>query len=185
MLSRPRVYLLIILAALVLAYGTQYFAVEQTRSRYSQIPNPADFTLQLWGTTDHEYVDGLVPELPIFDPETGFWLLEGNRIDDFAYLVQGLEIGPHGSSPFVVVRLPTDATADTYRRAIASLVEQGICQIGVFSPFPAEEYLPPNLADADWLREGFYAPIYRVLSVKPDYLATRPCIDRFPAYPSQ
>jgi hypothetical protein len=101
-------------------------------------------------------------------------------VPDLAEHIRGLDVGPHGSSPFVIVRLPDDATVNDYRKALASAARQGICRIGVFSPAPAKEYLPPTGFGATLPQA--YVPIYRIVSVKPDYLISTPCVDRFPAW---
>lgn len=180
-ISRVRGLLLVILAAVVIVHGTRIVATKLWLSQQTNVSNPTDFTLQVWGTEDLVFSGGEVPELPMFQPETGQWTLGGQRLEDFTELVRGLEVGPHGSNPFVVVNLPRSATADHYRQAIVSLTDQGICQVGVYSPNPAADYIPPNEANPDWPPKG-YVSVYRILSVKPDFLPSKECRDRFPPW---
>ncbi len=181
-ISRARGLLLVILAAVVIVHGTQFLATKLWFSQRTHVPNVTDFTVQVWGTEDLVFSGDEIPELPMFKPETGQWTLAGQRVEDFAELVRGLEVGPHGSNPHVVVHLPPSATADHYRQAIASLTEQGICQVGVYSPIPAAEYIPPNKANPDWPPKG-YVSVYRILNVRPNSLRSEECEDRFPPWP--
>lgn len=181
--SRTRGLLLVILAAILLLHGARHLVSESWPVKQMSASEPTDFTLQVWGTDDFLFVDDETPELPMFGPETGQWTLNGQPLADFVEVMRGLEVGPHGSNPFVVVNLPPNATVDHYRRAIASLVEQGICQVGVYEPGPAAEYIPANAANPDWPPQG-YVSVYRVLSVEPDDLPAKGCEDRFPPWVS-
>lgn len=180
-ISRARGLLLVILAAVLILDGIWILGTKLWLPQQTTVSNPTDFTMQVWGTDDLVFHGDEVPELPMFQPATRQWMLGGQRVEDFAELVRGLEVGPHGSNPFVIVNLPTTATVDHYRQAIVSLSEQGICQVGVYSPKPAAEYFPPNEANPDWPPEG-YVSVYRIVSVKPDSLTLKKCEDRFPPW---
>jgi len=170
------------LAAVLIIYAARFAAMQFWETENPSTPDLTDFTLEVYGEPGGtEFEDNANPTLPVFDPETGQWTLKGDRLDDFTSLVQGIEVGPHGSSPFVIIDLPDSATVDVYRKAIASLSGQGICRVGVYSPAPAENLLPPY-GNADWTPEGFVA-VFRVLSVKQKSGVSQPCKDRFPAWP--
>ena len=169
------------LVAIVIIYAARVAAMQFWQTENLDASDPKDFTLEVYGEPGGiEFEEGANPPLPLYEPETGQWSLGGNRIDDFAPLVQGLKVGPHGSSPFVIVDLPESATVDVYRKAIASLASHGICRVGIFSPTPAENLLP-TYENHDWPPKGFVA-VFRVLSVKFDTGTSHECTDRFPAW---
>ena len=180
-LGRTRLFLLVILVAVLTVYAASIAAMQSWVTEKLDAPDPKDFTLEVYGEPGGiVFKEDPNPPLPLFEPETGQWNLEGDRLVDFAPLVQGFEVGPHGSSPFVIVNLPESATADVYRKAIASLARHGICRVGIHSPAPAENLLP-NFGNPEWPPNGFVA-VFRVLSVKFDTGTNHECIDRFPAW---
>ena len=180
-ISRTRVLLLVILVAILIIYGARIAATQLWITGNLDTIERKYFTLEVYGEPGGiVFEEGSNPSLPLFEPETGQWILGEDRIDDFAPLIQGLEVGPHGSSPFVIVDLPESATVGVYRKAIASLARHGICRVGIFSPAPAENLLP-TYGNPDWPPKGYVA-VFRVLSVKFDTGTSHECIDRFPAW---
>lgn len=180
-ISRTRVLLLVILVAILIIYVARMAAMQLWVTGNLDASDPKDFTIEVYGEPGGiVFEESSKPSLPLFEPETGQWNLGGDRIDDFDPLVQDLEVGPHGSSPFVIVALPERATVGVYRKAIASLANHGICRVGIISPAPAENLLP-TYGNPDWPPKGFVA-VFRVLSVKFDTGTSHECIDRFPAW---
>ena len=180
-LGRTRLFLLVILVAILAVYAARVVAMRLWVTENLDAPDPTDFTLEVYGEPGGiVFEEGSNPPLPLFDPETGQWNLGGDRLDDFAPLVRGIEVGPHGSSPFVIVELPENATVGVYRKAIASLARHGICRVGINSTVPAKNPLP-TYGNPDWPPKGFVA-VFRVLSVKFDTGTNHECIDRFPAW---
>jgi hypothetical protein len=181
-LGRTRLFLLVILAALLIMYAARFVAMQLWAAENPDAPDLMDFSLEVFGEPGGiEFATDSSPTLPVFEPETGQWNLGGDRLDDFASLVQGIEVGPHGSSPFVIVDLPKSATVDMYRKAIASLAGHGVCRVGIYSPAPADNLLPAY-ENPDWPPTRFVA-VFRVLSVKQHSGVSEACKDRFPAWP--
>lgn len=180
-LGRTRLFLLVVLAAILIIYAARFVAMQLWATENPDAPDLKDFTLEVYEEPGGiEFEENSNPAFPLFEPETGQWNLGGNHLDDFTPLIQGIEVGPHGSSPFVIVDLPENATVDVYRKAIASLARHGICRVGIYSPAPAEN-LQPTYGNPDWSPKGFVA-VFRVLNVKFDTSTNHECIDRFPAW---
>ncbi len=182
-LSRTRLFLLVILAAILVIYAARFASMQFWATENPDAPDLMDFTLEVYGEPGGvEFEENSNPILPMFEPETGEWRLDGERLYDFASLVQGLEVGPHGSSPFVVANLPESATVDVYRKAIASLAAQGICRVGIYSPAPSPSQPSRNTTTHYLSRKGDTS-VYHVLNVKQNSGASEPCRNRFPAWP--
>ncbi len=181
-LGRTRLFLLVIFAAILIIYAARLVAMQLWATDNPDGPDLIDFTLEVYGEPGGiRFEENSNPTLPVFEPETGQWDLGGELLGDFASQIQGFEVGPHGSSPFVIVDLPENATVDVYRKAIASLARQGICRVGIYSPAPAENLLPPY-GNPNWPPTRFVA-VFRVSSVKQHSGVLEPCKDRFPAWP--
>lgn len=170
--------LLAILAALLFAHILEFILAGPLLARAPTVSLTPEFTLRLWGTEDMVYQDNAQVTLPMFEPKSSEWTIGGDRIPDLAKHVSKLEVGPHGSHPSLFVKLPADANVEIYRRAVASLAEQGMCQVGIYAPAAAKEYLLP-----DEIRPSeHYVSVYRVVSVKRDNGTLLICRDRFPPW---
>ena len=144
-------------------------------------PDEFIFLLELDGEPGGvEYLEGGRPELPTFDPRGGNWTVAGHELTEFASHVEGVEVGPHGSNPFVIVTLPDKASIADYQAALASLAWHGICRVGVYSPESNREFV--SLRADDEPAERTLVPVYRLLTVKSDKGQSNDCIDRFPAW---
>lgn len=182
--SRTRILLFIILVTILLAYMVSFAISGINLKLDSAGPGPSLFTLDVSGKGGVEYEDyaNAAPSLPSFDPAEGQWSFEGERLLDLGSHMQGLESHPpYHSNPFIEIELPSDATVDTYHKAVADLLGQGICRVGVFSPRPAEEYLPPHPIPGRTTES--YVQVYGLLAVKSDNGSMRQCRDRFPPWP--
>lgn len=178
---RTRTLLLIALAVIVAAQGLSLLLNLQRIDSEPGNPNELDFLLEVYGEPGGmEYQKGVRPELPLFDPRLGSWTLDDQPFSEFASRVEGLGVGPHGSSPFVVIALPENATVGDYQKALASLTWHGICRVGVYAPLSNREFvtLQSDREPSDYI----FVPVYRVLNVKFDTRATQDCIERFPAW---
>jgi hypothetical protein len=179
---KTRTLLITILAVVLSAQGLSLFFDHNSPDGDSGDRSGPDFLLEVNGEPGGvEFLEGSRPKLPLFNPMLGRWTVGDQQVLEFASLVQGLEVGPHGSSPFVIVTLPTDATVGDYRRAIASLSRHGVCRVGIYA-LPTNEDFVSLRADVEPSRNVF-VPVYRVLEMKLDSGASRPCTDRFPAWP--
>ena len=179
---RTRTLLLIAVAVALLAQSLLlFFSLHRNNDDAPGGPSDLDFLLEVYGEPGGvEYQEGVRPELPLFNRGNGDWTLQDQPLSEFANIVEGLEIGPHGSSPFVVVALPDNASVGDYHRALVSLRRHGICRVGVYSPASNREFVSLR-ADPE-PSEYVFVPVYRVLSVKLDNGAVQRCIDRFPAW---
>lgn len=178
--NRTRAFLLIILAVVVIVDGLRLYLRETAVGETSE-QQGMDFLLKVYGEPGGiEFSRGRAPNLPMFDPQSKSWAFDGQVISEFARFVQGLEIGPHGSSPFVIVAIPDNGTVADYRSALASLASHGICRVGVYSPPSNNEFVSLR-ADGTQPQEIF-VPVYHVLSVGRDNGLARDCADRFPPF---
>ncbi|WP_374529026.1 hypothetical protein [Novosphingobium sp.] len=71
-------------------------------------------------------------ELPQYDPVTGKWILDGKPIGALESLVRHSDGRPDGIGKFIVVRVAEPASVDDVRKALNSLIDQGICQAGIW-----------------------------------------------------
>src|SRR5688572_12092647 len=127
--NRTRAFLLIILAVIVLVQGLAFYSRDVPTGPATELTD-MDVLLEVYGEPGGvEFSESPSPELPLFDPSSESWTLNGQPLHDFANLIQGLELGPHGSSPFVIVAIPENATIADYRSAAASLSSRGICRV--------------------------------------------------------
>jgi len=172
---RYRKFLLAILAVLLLARTAEWFLPDAPEPDESETISGEEFVLEphFEGMTLFSEQD----ELLTFDPSDNIWTFGGETVDDLSRHVIGFEIGPHGSSPFVVIRLPEGATADTYRGAISSLADQGICRVGVASPSPASE-----LESEQYRWNALDVQVYNVVRYRPGFSPSQECLNRFPAW---
>lgn len=178
--NRTRVLLLAILAVVVVAQSLTFY-LREVPIGSSPAQSEMDFLLEVYGEPGGvEFAGSASPTLPLFDPTSESWTIDGQPVSDFASYIQGLEVGPHGSSPFVVVAIPDNGSVSDYRRALASLSSQGICRVGVFSPLSNGEFVSLR-ADGGQPPEVF-VPVYRVLKVKRDGGTAKVCKDRFPPF---
>lgn len=174
----------LLLAAFAIALTVQGWSLFLSLHQVDHEPRKTselDFLLQVYGEPGGvEYQRGDQAELPLFDPEHGSWTLDDQPLSEFVGQVEGLGLGPHGSSPFIVIDLPDDATVEDYQKALASLSWHGICRVGVFAPKSNREFvtLRSDVARPDYT----FVPVYRVLNVKFDTGASYECGDRFPAW---
>ena len=181
---RTRTLLLIALAVVVSAQGLSLFLSTDRIVREPSHPNGLDFLLQVYGEPGGmEFLEGARPELPQFDPIRGSWMFDDQPLSEFASHVEGLEIGPHGSSPFVIIALPDEPTVSDYQKALASLARHGICRVGVYAPLSNQELV--SLRTGSEPSGATFVPVYRVLNVKFDTGANYDCSDRFPAWAPQ
>ena len=178
---RTRTLLLIALAVAVAAQSLSFLLPSHRIDDETDNPNELDFLLEVYGELGGmEYQEGVQPELPLFDPRRDSWTLDNQPFSEFASHVDGLEVGPHGSSPFIIIALPDDATVGDYQKALASLTWHGICRVGVYAPLSNREFV--SLRSDGEPSGDVFVPVYRVLNVKFDTGATHDCIDRFPAW---
>jgi hypothetical protein len=178
---RTRTLLLIALAVIVAAQGLSLWLRLHQVDGDPDNSNDLNFLLEVYGEPGGvEYPEGYRPELPRFNPSRGFWTFDGQPLSEFASYVEGLEVGPHGSSPFVIIDLPDDATVGDYEKALASLTLHGICRVGVYAPLSNRKFvsLRPDSVPSD----SIFVPVYRVINVKFDTGATHACVDRFPPW---
>lgn len=178
---RTRTLLLIALAVIVAAQGLSVWSSLHQVDRDPGNSEDFDFLLEVGGEPGGvEYLEGYRPDFPMYDPGRRDWTFAGQPLSDFASHVEGLEVSPHGSSPFVLIGLPDDATVGDYQKALSSLTLHGICRVGVYAPTSNREFvsLPPDGEQAG----SIFVPVYRVLNVKFEASATHACIDRFPAW---
>ena len=124
--SRTRAVLVAISTTLLIIYAVDFVLAGPLLRRAHRASSPPEFTLQLWGQEDAVYTADVGASLPMFEPKAGWWMLGADHLNDLSGHLRGLEIGPDGSHPSLIVRLPADATVGVYRRAIASLADQGI-----------------------------------------------------------
>jgi len=178
---RTRTLLLTALAVITVVKALSLLLSSQQADGGSSDSKELEFLLEVYGEPGGvEYPEGERPELPSFDANRGVWAFDGQPLLEFANHVDGLEVGPHGSSPSVLIDLADDATVGDYQKALASLVLHGICRVGVYAPSSNREFVS--------LRPGakpsgvIFVPVYRVLKVKFDTGAAHDCIDRFPAW---
>ena len=178
---RTRTLLFIALAVVVAAQGLSLVLNLQRMDSEPGNPTEFDFLLEVYGEPGGtEYPKGVEPELPLFDPRAGSWTLDNQPFSEFASRVEGLEVGPHGSSPFVVIALPDDATVGDYEKALAALTWHGICRVGVYAPLSNREFV--NLRSDSEPTDHTFVPVYRVLNIRSDTSAAQNCIERFPAW---
>ena len=180
--DRTRRFLLTILLAIIVIHGLDFFSRKTVfaKSKYDLIH--ADFMLEVYGEPGGETIEEAANlDLPFFNPQTRQWTVAGKLLIDFVGHVRGLEIGPHGSSPFIIINMPKNASVANYRSAIASLAVNGVCRVGVFSPASEEEYPQGVEGNPDWPPKGF-VPVYRVIAVKRENGSFKACKDRFPAF---
>jgi hypothetical protein len=178
---RTRTLLLAIFAVAISAQGLGYFL---TSGRFLSAPAHSigsDFLLQVYGEPGGvEFPKDARPKLPEFDPIRGSWTFDAQPLVEFARHVKGLEVGPHGSSPFVIIAFPSEPTVSDYHKALASLAARGICRVGVYAP--RSSYEQASLGFETEQTENAFVPVYRVLNVKSDTGENFDCIDRFPAW---
>lgn len=178
---RTRTLLLVALAVIVAVQGLSLFLTMHRTDSESGHQTELNFLLEVYGEPGGvEYKDGVRPELALFDPERSDWTLNDQPLLEFVSQVQGLGVGPHGSSPFVVIALPDDATVEDYRRALASLTWHGICRVGVYAPPTNREFV--SLRSTSERFNYTLVPVYRILNVEFETGANHDCIDRFPAW---
>ena len=178
---RIRTLLLIAVIVVLVAQWLSLFVGHNPPNGVSEDRGGLDFLLEVYGEPGGvSFLEGSRPELPLFDPVLTKWTVGNQSLSDFASVIQGLEIGPHGSSPFVVVALPNGSTVGDYRQAIASLSWHGICRVGVYAPQANEEYV--SLRNDIEPSKDVSVPVYRVLEVKLGSGASRTCKDRFRAW---
>ncbi len=179
--NRTRTYLLVILGVVVLVQGLAFY-LREVPSSPSSIPRDMDFLLEVGLEPGAGFSKSASPELPLFDPNSETWSLNGALVHEFANLIQGLELGPHGTSPYVVIALPDNSTIGDYRSAVASLSSWGICRFGVFSPLSTNE--PVSQRSRESQSREVFVPVYQILAVKRGAGTARACIDRFPPWSS-
>ena len=178
---RFRTLLLIVLAAAVSAQGLALFLSTKPDVHEPRHPDNPDFLLEVYGEPGGvEFLAGARPQLPLFDPTRGDWSFEDQPLSEFAGHVEGLEIGPHGSSPFVIVALLGEPSVGDYRKALASLARHGVCRVGVYAPMSHQK--PVARKTGREPSGNTFVPVYRVLRVKPETGPDHECIDRFPAW---
>ena len=106
----------------------------------------------------------------MFDPASERWLLDGRPVASAATLLTDPDpegFGPDSVGKYLVIRLPDNAGSGVFRKAIASLAAEGICQVAV-----ADEDTPNNSGLRD-------AAVYRVVEVRDARGQMQTCIDRF------
>ena len=92
--------MLVILVAILIIYSARVAAVRLLATEDINPPEPTDFALEVFGEPGGTmFEEAANPPLPLFEPETGNWTVEGDRIDDLAPMVWGLEVGPTGAAP--------------------------------------------------------------------------------------
>jgi hypothetical protein len=137
---------------------------------YRTPPAPdQDFHLQLMRHAE-VYPTERLAGYPMFDPATDRWLLAGRPVSRVAALLTDTDpegVGPDSIGKYLMFRLPDDAGSDAFRKAIASLAADGICQVAV-----ADDATPTH---SD-LRESL---VYRVMQVRDASGRMRTCVDRF------
>jgi hypothetical protein len=114
-------------AILILAIGNSWWFLRQ------QPEEALDYQLQITGfglLTD-------TPEtLPLFDESSGKWLIDGKLENSVSgkFLQTNPEVvaGYHNRT-YVAVRLPENAGANTFRRALIRLLDEGICSAGIYA----------------------------------------------------
>lgn len=174
--------LLVILAAILLIHLARFTTLHFWPPETERSQSPQDFTLAVYGDPGSvAFADGGSVALPQLDVASDQWTFVGERIFDFLPYMQALELDAHGSHPYVIVRLSEGASVDDYRAAISSLAARGICRVGVLSPGPEENLLPPDKIAGN--REPVtYVPVYRIMAVKDKSGVVQTCKDRFPAW---
>ncbi|ANU06353.1 hypothetical protein A6F65_00025 [Paraurantiacibacter namhicola] len=178
---RTRILLLIALAVVVAAQGLSLLLNLQRMDSEPGNPTEFDFLLEVFGEPGSVvYPKGVKPDLPIFDPRAGSFTLDNQPFSEFASRVEGLEVGPHGSSPFVVIALPENATVGDYQKALVALTSHGICRVGVYAPLSNREFI--GFRSDSGPSDDTFVAVYRVLIVKSDTSVVRNCIERFPAW---
>lgn len=178
---RTRTLLLIVLVAILAAQGLSLLLSPHWDDIGPDNTSDLDFLLEVYGEPGGmEYQEGVPPELPLFDPIRRSWTLDDKPLSEFASHVDGLEVGPHGSSPFIVIALPDDATVGDHQKALVSLARHGICRVGVYAPLSNREFV--SLRSDSEPTDYAFTPVYRVLNVKFDTGANHDCIDRFPVW---
>lgn len=178
---RTRTLLLAALAVAIAAQSLSLFLILQRVGNEPREKSELDFLLQVYGEPGGvEYLEDHQPALPLFDPDGESWTLADQPLTEFAGQIHGLGVGPHGSSPFVLVALPDDATVGEYHKALASLAGHGICRVGVYAPKASREFV--SLRSDGERPDDTFVPVYRVLSVKFDTGTNHDCVDRFPVW---
>ena len=174
----------LLLAALAVAIAAQSLSLFLTWHRVGDEPreeSELDFLLQVYGEPGGvEYLEDHQPALPLFDPDSESWTLADQPLTEFAGQIHGLGVGPHGSSPFVVIALPDDPTVGDYQKALASLAWHGVCRVGVYAPKASREFV--SLRSDGERPDATHVPVYRVLNVRFDTGNNYNCVERFPAW---
>jgi hypothetical protein len=169
---RYRRFLLAILAVILLARTVEWYLPNEPEPDERETISGEQFVQQLY--FESVSLVSQQDELLSFEGSNDIWTFRGEQVLDFSRHVTGFEVGPHGSSPFVMIRLPEDASADTYRRALWSLARHGICRVGVASPAPDQELKPEP-----YRQETLVVEVYKVVRYTPDNLPPQVCTNRF------
>ena len=178
---RTRTLLLTALAVVIVAQSVSLFRTLHKADEKPREGTEVDFLLQVYGEPGGvEYLEDYKSALPLFDPDRGSWTLDDQPLSEFFGQVDVLALGARGSSPFVVIALPENATVGDYQKALASLAWHGICRVGAYAPKASREFV--SLRSDGERPDDTFVPVYRVLNVKFDTGTNHNCDDRFPAW---